>query len=134
MNDHDDRARRNSFESAYHWRTALGHRQAESVVGRIDMADEIAGSVLDAGCGTEEDALFFAGRGCTVTRIDFVEEAFSRAKRKAIERALSAAFLLKDALGLTNWSERFDNVIDGGLFHVLSEADRRRYVGAWRRC
>jgi hypothetical protein len=29
----------------------------------IDMADRINGSILDAGCGTGDTALFFAGRG-----------------------------------------------------------------------
>ena len=39
----------------------------------IDVADRITGSVLDAGCGTGDTALFFAGRGCKVTGIDFLE-------------------------------------------------------------
>jgi cyclopropane fatty-acyl-phospholipid synthase-like methyltransferase len=29
---------------------------------------------------------------------------------------------------LKDWSERFDNVIDCGLFHVFSDEDRQRYV------
>jgi cyclopropane fatty-acyl-phospholipid synthase-like methyltransferase len=33
-----------------------------------------------------------------------------------------------DALALKNWSERFDRIIDSGLFHVFSDDDRRRYV------
>ncbi len=37
-------------------------------------------------------------------------------------------FLVKDALTLKDWSERFDNVIDSGLFHVFNDEDRRRYV------
>ena len=36
--------------------------------------------------------------------------------------------LVKDALTLKDWSERFDNVIDSGLFHVFNDEDRRRYV------
>jgi cyclopropane fatty-acyl-phospholipid synthase-like methyltransferase len=94
----------------------------------LDVADRIAGTVLDAGCGTGENALFFAGRGCRVTGIDFIEEAINRARRKAAERGLSVTFLVKDALTLKDWPERFDNVIDSGLFHVFSDDDRRRYV------
>ena len=52
----------------------------------IDVADQITGSILDAGCGTGENALYFAGRGCQVTGIDFIEEAVNRARRKATER------------------------------------------------
>jgi cyclopropane fatty-acyl-phospholipid synthase-like methyltransferase len=94
----------------------------------MDAADQIAGSVLDAGCGTGDTALYLAGRGCKVTGIDFLEVPIQRARRKADERGLQATFLVKDALTLTDWTERFDNAIDSGLFHVFSDGDRQRYV------
>ena len=50
---------------------------------------------LDPGCGTGENALFFAGRGCTVTGIDFLEEPIRRARRKATEWGLPVTFLAK---------------------------------------
>ena len=101
----------------------LGHRQA---------AGDVCGSrpghrrVLDAGCGTGEHALFFAARGHRVTGIDFVEEAIRRARAKAAERGLAVEFLVKDATGLEDWGERFDSVIDSGLFHCFSDDDRPR--------
>jgi len=94
----------------------------------IDMADQITGSILDAGCGTGDNALFLAGRGNAVTGIDFLEVPIQRAQRKAADRGVQATFLVKDALTLKDWSERFDNVIDSGLFHVFSDEDRLRYV------
>jgi len=94
----------------------------------LDVADQISGSILDAGCGTGDNALFFASRGHKVTGIDFLEEPILRAKRKATERALSVTFLVKDATTLKDWPERFDNVIDCGLFHVFNDEDRKRYV------
>jgi cyclopropane fatty-acyl-phospholipid synthase-like methyltransferase len=117
---------RNTFETAY-------AGQAPWDIGRpsktlVDVADRITGSLLDAGCGTGENALYFAGLGRKVTGIDFIEEAINRARRKAAERGLSATFLVKDALTLKDWPERFDNVIDSGLFHVFDEDNRRRYV------
>jgi cyclopropane fatty-acyl-phospholipid synthase-like methyltransferase len=92
------------------------------------VADKITGSILDSGCGTGENALYFAGRRSKVTGIDFLAEPINRAKQKAGERGLPATFLVKDALALKDWSERFDNVIDSGLFHVFSDDDRRCYV------
>jgi cyclopropane fatty-acyl-phospholipid synthase-like methyltransferase len=92
------------------------------------IADRVTSPVLDAGCGTGEHALFFAARGCRVTGIDFVEEAIRRARVKAAERGLSVKFLVKDATKLADWGERFASVIDSGLFHVFSDADRRSYV------
>jgi cyclopropane fatty-acyl-phospholipid synthase-like methyltransferase len=117
---------RSTFESAY-------AGQAPWDIGRpqkpfLDVADRITGCVLDAGCGTGDTALFFAGRGGKVTGIDFIEEAINRARRKAAEGGATATFLVKDALTLKGWSERFNNVIDSGLFHVFSDEDRRRYV------
>lgn len=117
---------RTTFESAY-------AGQAPWDIGRpqkafIDVADQITGSVLDAGCGTGENALFLAERGCRVTGIDFLAEPIARAKQKAIARGQTATFLVLDALMLKDWLEEFDNVIDSGLFHVFNDEDRRRYV------
>jgi cyclopropane fatty-acyl-phospholipid synthase-like methyltransferase len=94
----------------------------------IDAADRITGAVLDAGCGTGETALLLADRGCKVTGIDFLEAPLAIARRKAQQRGVSVTFLHKDALTLREWSERFDNVVDSGLFHVFSDPDRTVYV------
>ncbi len=94
----------------------------------IEAADQIAGSILDVGCGTGEIALFFAERGHKVTGIDFLEKPILEAKRKAQERGLAANFLVMDALALQHIPEVFDSVIDCGLFHVFSDVDRARYV------
>ena len=59
----------------------------------VEAADQIAGSVLDAGCGTGENSLFFAQRGHKVTGIDFLEHPIAEAKRKAEVRDLKATFL-----------------------------------------
>jgi cyclopropane fatty-acyl-phospholipid synthase-like methyltransferase len=117
---------RSTFESAY-------AGQAPWDIGKpqqpfIGAADRITGSVFDAGCGTGDTVLFLAGRGCTVTGIDFLDVPIQRAKQKAAARGVRATFLVKDALTLGGWSERFDNVIDSGLFHVFSDEDRGRYV------
>jgi 2-polyprenyl-3-methyl-5-hydroxy-6-metoxy-1,4-benzoquinol methylase len=117
---------RSTFESAYGGQAPWDIGKPQKVF--VDLADRVAGSVLDAGCGTGDTALFFAGRGCQVTGIDFIEEPIRRAQRKAAERGLQVTFLVKDALTLGDWSERFDNVIDSGLFHGFSDEDRHRYV------
>jgi SAM-dependent methyltransferase len=117
---------RTVFESAY-------AGQAPWDIGRpqqalINVADQIAGSILDAGCGTGENALFFAQRGHKVTGIDYLAEPINRAKQKGMERGLAATFLVMDALELKHLPEVFDTVIDSGLFHVFNDEDRRRYV------
>jgi cyclopropane fatty-acyl-phospholipid synthase-like methyltransferase len=117
---------RNTFETAYAGHAPWDIGKPQQVF--LDLADRITGSILDAGCGTGDNALFFASRGHKVTGIDFLEEPIQRAKRKAAERGLSATFLVMDALALKDLPEVFDSVIDSGLFHVFSDEDRRRYV------
>lgn len=96
----------------------------------VEAADQITGSVLDAGCGTGENALFFAARGHRVTGIDFLPQPIIEAKRKAQDRGVDATFLNLDALHLNDLPEAFDSAIDCGLFHVFSDEDRAKYVAS----
>lgn len=117
---------RETFESIYagqpRWDTGRPQRAF------LDAADQITGSILDSGCGTGENALFFAQRGHKVTGIDFLEEPINRAQQKVRERGIAATFLVMDALALNELPEVFDTVIDSGLFHVFGDEDRARYV------
>lgn len=94
----------------------------------VTIADQVISPVLDAGCGTGNTALFYAALGHQVTGIDFVEEAIRRARAKAAERGLTADFLVKDAMTLGEWDQRFASVIDSGLFHIYEGDERRCYV------
>lgn len=117
---------RGTFENLYKGRPPWDIGRPQKVF--VAAADRITGRVLDAGCGTGEAALFFAARGQPVTGIDFLDGPVAAATQKAAERGLPGTFLVKDALTLNDWPERFDNVIDSGLFHVFSDEDRQRYV------
>jgi SAM-dependent methyltransferase len=117
---------RKTFESAYAGQAPWDISRPQKAF--LDVADQITGSILDAGCGTGENALFFANQGQKVTGIDFLAEPITRAKQKAIERSVTATFLVMDALALKDLPEVFDTVIDSGLFHVFNDEDRRRYV------
>lgn len=94
----------------------------------VEAADQVTGSILDSGCGTGENALFFAARGHRVTGIDFLERPIGEARRKAEERGITATFLMMDATRLDDLPEQFDSAIDCGLFHVFSDDDRAKYV------
>jgi SAM-dependent methyltransferase len=117
---------RGSFESLYAGqpRWEIGRPQP----ALLDAADRVTGSVLDAGCGTGENALFFAARGHKVTGIDFLAEPIRLAKQKAAERGLATTFLVMDALALKDLPGSYDSAIDSGLFHVFGDDDRRGYV------
>jgi SAM-dependent methyltransferase len=117
---------RNTFESFY--ATGAPWDVGKPQKAFVDVADRIRGSVLDAGCGTGDTALFFASRGNTVTGIDYLDEPIRRAKLKVAQQKLNLTFLVKDAMTLKDWNERFDNAIDNGLFHCFSDEDRQIYV------
>jgi SAM-dependent methyltransferase len=117
---------RATFENLYAGKAPWDIDKPQKVF--IDVADQISGSILDAGCGTGDNALFLAGRGNKVTGIDFLDEPIKRAKQKAAEQRLTATFLVINALDLQEIPQLFDNVIDSGLFHVFSDDDRKKYV------
>jgi len=119
---------RETFENAYSGKAPWDIGKPQSVF--VAVANKVTGSVLDAGCGTGENALFFAQRGHKVMGIDYLREPIERAKQKAAERGIRATFLVIDALRLDSIPEQFDSVIDCGLFHVFSDDDRKRYVKA----
>jgi SAM-dependent methyltransferase len=98
----------------------------------IRLADEsrLTGRLLDAGCGTGENALLAASRGADVTGIDIAPTAIARARAKASERGLTARFEVADVLGLDRLSLSLDTVIDSGVFHVFGDEDRARYVAS----
>ena len=117
---------RETFESIYAGKAPWDIDRPQRAF--VEAADRVTGAVLDAGCGTGENALFFAGRGHPVLGIDFLEGPLQVARRKAEARGLDAEFVRMDALTLGGLDRQFDSVIDSGLFHVFSDEDRARYV------
>jgi cyclopropane fatty-acyl-phospholipid synthase-like methyltransferase len=92
----------------------------------------LRGRVLDVGCGTGEHALMSAGLGLEATGIDLAPTAIDLAKRKAKDRGLEARFLVWDALQLPALGERFDTILDCGLFHVFDDPERAAFVASLR--
>ncbi|WP_037342433.1 class I SAM-dependent methyltransferase [Amycolatopsis sp. MJM2582] len=86
------------------------------------------GTVLDAGCGSGENALHLASRGLPVLGVDVAETALAIARRRASELGLDAEFMTADALHLERLGRRFDTVLDCGLFHAFDADERVAYV------
>jgi cyclopropane fatty-acyl-phospholipid synthase-like methyltransferase len=117
---------RETFESMYAGKAPWDIGRPQRAL--VEVSDRVTGDVLDAGCGTGENALYFAEKGHPVLGIDFLDGPIQEAKRKAQERGLNAEFIQMDALTLDSLDRQFDSVIDSGLFHVFSDEDRARYV------
>lgn len=80
--------------------------------------------VLDVGCGTGENAIFFAQNKFAVSGLDLAGEAIDQAKSKAKERNVRVDFRVGDALALNFKASTFDYVTDSGLFHTFNDAQR----------
>ncbi len=114
----------NFFNSAYKgippW--DIGRPQKELI--RLEEDGEISGRVLDVGCGTGENALYLAHLGFEVWGIDSAPLAINKAKEKAKKRGISVNFLVGDALKLQLLQNKFDTIIDCGLFHMFPDEER----------
>jgi glutathione S-transferase len=122
---------RERFLNAYDGTTPppwdIGKAQDDLVAVFDEIA--IAGSALDLGCGTGENVLALAKRGVEAWGLDATPAAIAAAENKRDARGLRATFLVGDALDLAPLGRTFDTVLDCGLFHVIDEEERRRYLG-----
>src|SRR6201996_4914971 len=72
----------------------------QPAVVRLADAGAFAGTVLDAGCGTGDNALHLAQLGLSVLGIDVAETAIATARAHAAQRRSAAEFAVADALQL----------------------------------
>jgi 2-polyprenyl-3-methyl-5-hydroxy-6-metoxy-1,4-benzoquinol methylase len=88
------------------------------------------GAVLDAGCGTGENALLVASLGLPVLGVDVAETALATARGKAADRGIDVEFAEADALQLGRLRRLFETVLDCGLFHTFDGEERPEYVAS----
>lgn len=120
-------------ESGLPWDASYRDGPAPWDIGRpqqaiVRVAGGFTGSVLDAGCGTGENALHVASLGLPVLGVDVAETALALARAKAEERGIEAEFATVDALELDRLGHTFETVLDCGLFHTFDGDERLRYV------
>lgn len=100
---------------------------------RLATAGGFTGAVLDAGCGTGENALHLASLGLTVLGVDIAETALALARERAGDRGIDVEFVAADALHLERLGRAFDTVLDCGLFHTFEGGERARYAASLAR-
>lgn len=103
----------------------IGRPQREFV--ELEEQGEIRGRVLDVGCGTGENALFYVSRHHDTWGVDFAPSAIRRAREKAERRGAAVHFEESSALDLSRLGETFDTVTDCGLFHTFLDEHRPVY-------
>ncbi|WP_370616966.1 class I SAM-dependent methyltransferase [Mumia sp. Pv 4-285] len=102
----------------------------QPAVVRLASRGAFEGPVLDAGCGTGENALHLASLGLEVVGVDVAGTALEIARAKAADRGIDVELLTADAFALQDLGRRFGTVLDCGLFHTCDEEERPRYAAS----
>jgi SAM-dependent methyltransferase len=97
----------------------------QPVVVAWEAAGRFRGHVLDAGCGTGDNAIFLAGRGHRVTAVDIAPTAIETART----RGDGVEWVVGDS---AEFSGQFDTVLASALFHCLPPRERPGLVAALR--
>ena len=123
-----------SWDDAYRNNNApwdIGRPQPAIV--RISEWGGLVEPVLDAGCGSGEQALHAASIGLEVKGVDISQTAIEHARAKARARGLSVEFIVGDVLALDEIERLeppFRTIIDTGCFHTFANADRPLYASS----
>jgi SAM-dependent methyltransferase len=104
--------------------------QPQPAIVRLATGGGFSGAVLDAGCGTGENALLVASLGLSVLGVDVAEAALAIARTKADDRGIELELAAADAFQLERFGRTFRTVMDCGLFHTFDGDERPRYVAS----
>jgi ubiquinone/menaquinone biosynthesis C-methylase UbiE len=121
------------FEAAYATTPPWDIGRPQPAFASLAAERRLAGRALDVGCGTGEHVLMAAEAGCDAVGIDISSTAIRLAEAKAEERGTPARFIVGDARQLESLGEKFDVVLDCGLFHVFDDEDRLPFVDSLAR-
>ena len=110
----------------------------QPAIARLAYEGGFAGAVLDAGCGTGENALHIASlklsagspAGWSVLGVDVAETALAIAREKAAQCRIEVDFALADAFHLERLGRKFKTVLDSGLFHTFDGDERPAYAAS----
>lgn len=104
--------------------------QPQPAIARLASEGGFAGAVLDAGCGTGENALLVASLGLSVLGFDVAATALAIAREKAAARGIKVEFVAADAFHLEHLGRMFETVLDCGLFHTFDGDERPGYLAS----
>src|SRR5437660_4220818 len=86
--------------------------QPQPAIVRLASEGGFAGAVLDAGCGTGENALHVASLGLSVLGVDVAETALAIARAKAADRGIGVALPPVDVFQRDGWGRVLERVLD----------------------
>ncbi len=89
------------------------------IVEIVEDCNLVPGSLLDVGCGSGTQSVYFAKHGFDVTGIDVASIAVLKARRKAFKNRVDVRFINKD-FTKSDFKTKFDTVLDVGCLHGFS--------------
>jgi SAM-dependent methyltransferase len=107
--------------------------RSQPAIVRLASEGGFAGAVLDAGCGTGENALHVASLGLPVLGVDVAETALAIARAKADDRRIEVEFATADGLHLERLGRRFETVLDADCSTPSTATSGRDTWRVWRR-
>jgi cyclopropane fatty-acyl-phospholipid synthase-like methyltransferase len=79
----------------------------------------VKGKLLDIGCGSGKNTVYFSKKRFQSLGIDFIKEAIRISKKHAKDNSSTAKFMVKDIVTQTLNLNRFDVILDCGCLHHL---------------
>lgn len=102
--------------------TSIAHQLAD-----VFRRERVA-TILEAGCGSGRDALFYARSGFVVTGLDLSQNALRWVKEQAAREGLELALRVGDLLAVDLPPGSFDATVAIHLIHLVPEPVRRAMV------
>jgi 2-polyprenyl-3-methyl-5-hydroxy-6-metoxy-1,4-benzoquinol methylase len=96
-------------------------------LARLFRQEQVA-TILDAGCGSGRDALFYAREGFTITGVDISAQALRWAREEATNTDVRITLIAGDLLAINLVPGTFDAVVAIHLIHLQPEPVRRAMV------
>ncbi len=100
----------------------------ENLVRCFDEGPLSPGRILELGCGNGRNALYMAGKGCSVDAVDFSQSALDWARERTSKAGLTVNYICESMFRTEIAPESYDIVYDAGCFHHLPPHRRKDYV------
>lgn len=123
---------KNLWDSSYkngdfsHWETYYPSPELAALVAAGVIHKKAR--ILDIGSGGGLDAVFLAECGFNVVGLDFSKSALKIAKKRAAKVREKVNWVLASVFNLPICGETVDFVVDRGVFHIIEDVDRSKYV------